>query len=406
MRRSWPLLIIAVLMLSLVSCKGQDKPKETSDLTAENSGSSSASTTFNIRYELGNTAKEFIATPFEAKAGETVEVRTGILLDADIHVYLDGQEINKTHYDSDYWEYSFTMPERDVLISAEFYMKGEIWGTPPDEPDTLRKKYPEYFDLPTGKGLEVYVWQLAPESYSFGLMEGTNREKTLEELMNMKSASAEDMKLILSSYDIDADDVIIIPWQNPVSSYICEYWISLDDEDADALAGRRQAYIDRIRRMLFGGTAAVTKTVRVNWTEDDRIFSCLNEEKMVISSVRHLPVYKIDTKGELEEFKERFDGVLTLDQGSPSFNEITMEYDDQFFSEYSLVLAYVTAGSGSLRFEIRDAALSEEALCLNIVQANHPEVGTADMAGWLMIAEISKADLETVTEYDAVMAEG
>ena len=29
------------------------------------------------------------------------------------------------------------------------------------------------------KGLEVYVWQMAEGDYRFGLMQGTNREKTL-----------------------------------------------------------------------------------------------------------------------------------------------------------------------------------------------------------------------------------
>ena len=48
------------------------------------------------------------------------------------------------------------------------------------EIDGLRDKYPEYFALGTFKGLEVYVWQMAENDYRFGLMQGTNREKTLE----------------------------------------------------------------------------------------------------------------------------------------------------------------------------------------------------------------------------------
>ena len=101
------------------------------------------------------------------------------------------------------------------------------------------------------KGLEVYVWQIVPNSYNFGVLEGTNREKTLEELWNLKGATAEEMRVILSSYDIEENDVIVIPWQNPISSYIAEYWIMEKDEDPDSVAKRQQEYIDRIRAMLF-----------------------------------------------------------------------------------------------------------------------------------------------------------
>ena len=116
---------------------------------------------------------------------------------------------------------------------------------------SLRAKYPEYFDLSTFKGLELYVWQMAEGSYSCGLMLGTNRNKTLEELVNLKGASIEEMRAILSTYDIDENDVFIVPWQNPISSYMPEYWIREKDEDPSSVEKRQQEYIDGIRHMLF-----------------------------------------------------------------------------------------------------------------------------------------------------------
>ena len=207
---------------------------------------------FTIRYDLGDTAKCFISTPSGAKVGDTVEIRTEVLFDADIHVYVDGQEIGKTHYDSDYWGYSFIMPDKDVLVTARYYTKDEIWGTETVDLAALREKYPDYFDLGTFKGLEVYVWQMAPGSYSCGVMLGTNRNKTLEELMNLKGATIAEMRAILSTYDMDEKDIFIIPWQNPISSYIAEYWISQKDEDPAVVEKRKQEYIDGIRQMLFG----------------------------------------------------------------------------------------------------------------------------------------------------------
>ncbi len=107
------------------------------------------------------------------------------------------------------------------------------------EIEELRVKYPEYFELGTFKGLEVYVWQMAENDYRFGLMQGTNREKTQEEKMALKGASAEEMALILSTFDIEDKDIFVIPWQNPISSYMVTEDTVKDPE-----------YINNIRAML------------------------------------------------------------------------------------------------------------------------------------------------------------
>ena len=124
------------------------------------------------------------------------------------------------------------------------------------EPETadmavLKEKYPEYFDLVTSKGLELYVWQAAPGSYSCGLMSGTNRNKVPEELMNLKGATLSEMRAILSTYDIDENDILVSPWQNPFSSYIAEYWIREKDETPGSIEKRQQEYVDGIRHKLF-----------------------------------------------------------------------------------------------------------------------------------------------------------
>ena len=116
--------------------------------------------------------------------------------------------------------------------------------------DALEEKYPEYYGLSTFKGLEVYVWQMSKDGYSFGVLPGTNREKTSQEIWELKGASAEEMRAILASYDIDEDNIIIIPIQNLISSYIADYWITQQNEDPESEAKRKKEYIDGIREML------------------------------------------------------------------------------------------------------------------------------------------------------------
>ena len=273
--------------------------------------------------------------------------------------------------------------------------------------ESLRAKYPEYFDLSTFKGLEVYVWQMAPDSYSCGVLAGTNREKTLEELMKLKGASIAEMQVILSTYDIAVENISIIPWQNPVSSYIAGYWVSQKDEDPAVVEKRRQEYIDGIRQMLFGSPLqpeVKTYVAYANWAEGGMMRDCLNGEKMIISSVHHLPVYRLDTLNDLNGFRERYQDVLTPNHGwneVPSFNEIASSYDDSFFDEHALILAYVEAGSGSFRYAIQNVSWDGSALCLDVIQTNHPEAYTDDMAGWFVIAEVSDSDIAGVTEFDA-----
>lgn len=107
-----------------------------------------------------------------------------------------------------------------------------------DDLTTLKEKYPEYFDLPTFKGLEVYVWQMSAESYYCGLLPGTDREKTEYELVDLKGVGISEMKEILSTYNIPEDEIAVIPCNHPLSSY---YRQEIDDE-----------YKKVVRDMFFG----------------------------------------------------------------------------------------------------------------------------------------------------------
>ena len=95
-----------------------------------------------------------------------------------------------------------------ILVSVFFAVSGP-----------LRIKYPEYYNLDTFKGIEVYVWQNEDGEYRCGAMSGTNRGKTIEELtaLTENSATIGEMKSILASYKIDKDSIIIIQVANPLS---------------------------------------------------------------------------------------------------------------------------------------------------------------------------------------------
>lgn len=76
-------------------------------------------------FESDDMAWFFHNLSYRAKAGTIVDVRTDLLLDADILIWVDGQELKKSYDDGNGWVYSFTMPDRDVIVTAKMSGKKE-----------------------------------------------------------------------------------------------------------------------------------------------------------------------------------------------------------------------------------------------------------------------------------------
>ena len=149
-------------------------------------------------------------------------------------------------------------PEREYIVLAVFgqsadsviYAFGVRFGDENSALEALKASVPEYFGLDASNGLDVYVWQMAEGSYSFGLLphSETQRNWLAEELMGLRSVYAAQMRMILDTYGIAQEDIYVIPWGNPLSSYIGDYWIITEGEDIEQ---KRNAYIQNIKDMLF-----------------------------------------------------------------------------------------------------------------------------------------------------------
>lgn len=133
--------------------------------------------------------------------------------------------------------------------------------TPTPTPIVLSDKYkwlleycPEYFRIDASDGLDVYVWQMAANSYSFGVLphKDTQRHGISSELMELKATSADQMLAILSTYDLGEGNIHIVPWRHPLFGYIPDWSASEEgggSEDADE---KTDEYIERVRNILFG----------------------------------------------------------------------------------------------------------------------------------------------------------
>ena len=142
-----------------------------------------------------------------------------------------------------------------------------------------------------------------------------------------------------------------------------------------------------------------------NWGELTEIYAkALNTEKMTMSSVIHLPIYKFDTLAELEQFKNDVKDVLSIEQGYdevPSFNESTAKYDESFFAENTLMLVYVEATSGSYRYGVDSIYHADGNFCIHIKQTNNSEIHSDDMSGWFITVAVPDSMVADCTIFDA-----
>lgn len=78
-----------------------------------------------VSYSLsyaGNIASDILIdgySPTEAKPGNTVQLRAYPIMDADLVLYANGVKLEQVYTDYDFWEYIFTMPDEDVVITCK-----------------------------------------------------------------------------------------------------------------------------------------------------------------------------------------------------------------------------------------------------------------------------------------------
>lgn len=141
------------------------------------------------------------------------------------------------------------------------------------------------------------------------------------------------------------------------------------------------------------------------WTSDSSIFtSCLNNDKMSLNGELHCPIFKIDTKKEFDDFKTKYGDILAMESrfnDTPSFADATSNCDEKFFNDKTLFVVYVTANSGSYRYEVESIYCDGDSFDVHVKQSNNPEAVTMDMAGWLVTVTAFDEAVKNCTYFDA-----
>ena len=85
--------------------------------------------------------------------------------------------------------------------------------------ESLREKYPDFFGLNTEDGLTVYIWQLAETHYSCYLVSTAIDILTDHSFAFTDGASISETRMILNTYNIEKEKILLRPIVNPLSSY-------------------------------------------------------------------------------------------------------------------------------------------------------------------------------------------
>lgn len=127
----------------------------------------------------------------------------------------------------------------------------------------------------------------------------------------------------------------------------------------------------------------------------------LNLEKMSENEIEHLPVYKMDTLEELEQFKQVLYKVDDIFGAGGSLEEITEGYDEEFFRENTLILVYLHASSSSYIYQVESVNIYENTFYIHVedvFEDNYAELATAD---WFVTVSVPDSVIADCTDFDA-----
>ena len=148
----------------------------------------------------------------------------------------------------------------------------------------------------------------------------------------------------------------------------------------------------------------------VGWSDSQMIYDgAINKELLGSEPDEHFPIFRLDTPEELERFKTQYENVFNMDQEYDnvlSFNGAIKkaQWDREgFYEDNSLLIVYVPANSGSLRFHVKEIITKDSSLCIVVECENNSDVATDDMAGWTILVGIEKEELQKYTSFDAVL---
>lgn len=230
-----------------------------------------------------------------------------------------------------------------------------------------------YSAYDSSRKYDVYVWQMAKGSFSFALLESKPRDWLDDELFGIKGVDATEMRQLLVQNNFGPNDVNIVPWQNPLSSYIGDYgmnWIAMEDSTP-----QRNLYLAMVHDMLFGAS-----------------------ERIYYPSVYESTYFDIDGDGvqEYNNIALGLDGDKFTLRYMVSEDGKTLAYDDTYEITPMSVKLYTDEGNLRLRGVTEDGATHIYAVTLEGGHVKLTEIEDTKSRELIKKLDLSEIDLSLV----------
>jgi len=339
------LLFLCVLVLTfLVSCNVLDSNRHSIEMKSER-----------WLYEK---------LPSSANVGDEITVKIRFATDLGYIFTVNDERIKQDDdvESNDYWQFSFTMPDEDVVIDFKTYD-----GFLPD---------PAYGTL-----IETYWMQnLDAEHVSVREYYGEYENGVLVAMIDAGDYTANEWSEKIAGYSFtygDGNRLTVLydgKFYTLPEAYEKEY---LTKENIGEIFLK---YSDN-HSEVYGGRACEfsAQYIRTDGYHDGVRYPVVT----VIHSVNELNAYYEANKDKYS--LERRAGAISSDS-TIGFLDACDKYDEEYFESKILLMVLLEEGSGSVRHKVERVANGADGITVDITTIV-PEIGTCDMAEWHILIE-------------------
>lgn len=129
--------------------------------------------------------------------------------------------------------------------------------------------------------------------------------------------------------------------------------------------------------------------------------NALNADK-VAEGTGHDPIYKLDTKQELEQFQKDYAELINVSGiGVQKFNDAVSLYDDSFFEDFSLLVIYAYGFSSSSAPTGADVKIEGTSLFVYTTSTYEGDTHTDDVTQCFVTVTVKKSTIKDCTSFDA-----
>ena len=302
--------------------------------------------------------------PSSANVGDEITVKIRFATDLGYIFTVNDERIKQDDdvESNDYWQFSFTMPDEDVVIDFKTYD-----GFLPD---------PAYGTL-----IETYWMQnLDAEHVSVREYYGEYENGVLVAMIDAGDYTANEWSEKIAGYSFaygDGNRLTVLydgKFYTLPEAYEKEY---LTKENISEIFLK---YSDNHSEVFGGRTCEFSaQYIRTDGYHDGVRYPVVT----VIHSVDELNAYYKANKDKYS--LERRTGTISSDS-TIGFLDACDKYDEEYFESQILLIVLLEEGSGSVRHKVERVANGADGITVDITTIV-PEIGTCDMAEWHILIE-------------------